>query len=88
MTSERDTILIESVSTHRARLVSALVHGELEQRRPVTDNVRRMVAGLVLTAVACAICAGISFVMSVLADRESAASTTGQAVVLIAEEQR
>lgn len=72
MAGERDTVLLETVKTHRARLVAALLHGELDQRRVVGSNVRRFVVGLVLAAVACAGCAGTSFVISVLEDQAAA----------------
>ena len=72
MSGDRDVVLLETVKTHRARLVSALLFGELDERRVVTDNVRRLVVSLVIAAVACAGCAGTSFVLSVLADQEAA----------------
>ena len=72
MSGDRDVVLLETVKTHRARLVSALLFGELDERRPVVDNVRRLVVSLVVAAVACAGCAGTSFVLSVLADQREA----------------
>ncbi|MBF4580734.1 hypothetical protein [Frigoribacterium sp. VKM Ac-2530] len=72
MSGDRDVVLLETVKTHRSRLVSALLFGELEERRPVVDNVRRLVVSLVVAAVACAGCAGTSFVLSVLADQREA----------------
>jgi len=72
VSGDRDVVLLETVKTHRARLVSALLFGELDERRVVTDNVRRLVVSLVIAAVACAGCAGTSFVLSVLADQEAA----------------
>jgi hypothetical protein len=78
VSGDRDVVLLETVKTHRSRLVSALLFGELDERRLVDDNVRRLVVGLVIAAVACAGCAGTSFVLSVLADqRTNQSQTTG-----------
>ncbi|MBA8793640.1 hypothetical protein FHX74_001245 [Friedmanniella endophytica] len=69
----RDLILLETVKTHRARLASAFVYGELAERRVTNDNVRRLIGGIVLAAVACAICVGFSFVSSLLGQQAQAA---------------
>lgn len=61
MARESDAILLESVRVHRARLRAAFVHGALAARRTTNDNVRRFVASTVIAAVACAGCAGWSF---------------------------
>ena len=61
----RDLILLETVKTHRARLTSAFVFGELQERRLANDNVRRLVGSVVLAAVLCAGCVGFSFVSSI-----------------------
>lgn len=61
MARETDAILLESVRVHRARLRAAFVHGALAARRTTNDNVRRFVASTVIAAVACAGCAGWSF---------------------------
>lgn len=71
----RDAILLETVRTHRTRLASAFVHGELTERRLANDNVRRFVGGIVLTAVLCAGCVGFSFVASVLGKQAADAQT-------------
>lgn len=63
MASNRDTVLLETVRTHRGRLVGAFLFGELADRRVANDNVRRFIVGMVLTAVACAGCVGTSFVL-------------------------
>jgi hypothetical protein len=63
MASNRDTILLETVRTHRLRLVGAFLFGELADRRVANDNIRRFVVGMVLTAVACAGCVGTAFVL-------------------------
>jgi hypothetical protein len=67
MAGNRDTILLETVRTHRARLLSAFLHGELDERRVVNDNVRRFIASIVLAAVASAGCVGAGFVIDFLA---------------------
>jgi len=69
----RDLILLETVKTHRARLTSAFVYGELPERRLANDNVRRLIGGIVLTAVLCAGCVGFSFVMGIRGDQAAAA---------------
>lgn len=68
-----DTILVETVRARRVRLQSALLHGGLPQRRPATDNVRRLVGSCVAAAVGCAGCVGFAVVTSVLADRDQPA---------------
>ena len=68
----RDLILLETVKTHRARLTSAFVFGELQERRVANDNVRRLVGGIVLAAVLCAGCVGFSFVSSIRGDQAAA----------------
>ncbi|MEU4384679.1 hypothetical protein [Promicromonospora sp. NPDC023805] len=62
MARDPDRQLLESVETRRARLISAFLHGELAGRRNVSDNVKRLIGSIVLAAVACAGCAGYSFV--------------------------
>ena len=81
MAGERDVVLLETVKTHRARLVAALLFGELDQRQVVGSNIRRFVIGLVLAAVACAGCAGTSFVISVIADQQASAQAANSAPV-------
>lgn len=76
MPSDRDAILLETVKTHRARLVSALLFGELDERRLVINNLKRLLVGFVIAAVACAGCAGTSFVLSVLADQQAASTSS------------
>lgn len=70
--SDRDLVLLETVKTHRSRLVAAMLFGEVDERRLVNDNRKRLVVSLVVAAVACAGCAGTSFVLSVLADQRAA----------------
>lgn len=80
MAGDRDVVLLETVRTHRGRLVASMLFGELDQRRVVGGNVRRFVTGLVLAAVACAGCAGTSFVISVLDDQREAREAEQQSV--------
>ena len=68
----RDLILLETVKTHRARLTSAFVFGELAERRLANDNLKRLIGGLVLAAVLCAGCVGFSFVSSLLGGQAAA----------------
>jgi hypothetical protein len=63
----RDVILVETVKTHRMRLLSALQFGALDERRVPNDNLRRWLGGAVLALVACAGCLGFALVMSLLA---------------------
>ena len=65
----RDVILIETVRTHRARLLAALVFGELTERRVLNDNLKRWLGGAVLAAVVCAGCVGFALISSLLAAR-------------------
>lgn len=67
MPQNSDSLLLESVATHRARLRSAFLLGWLVDRRQVNDNVRRFVGSVVLAAVACVGCVGYSFVVDALA---------------------
>lgn len=63
---DRDLVLLETVKTHRARLVSAFLSGELAERRVINDNLRRLLGGIVLAAVFCAASVGFSFVSAQL----------------------
>lgn len=74
--SERDQALLESVQTHRERLGSAIAFGSLGARRPVTSLTRRLITGMVIAAIACAACVGVSFVGSILAANAAAAAQT------------
>ena len=65
----RDLILVETVKTHRIRLLAALLYGELTERRVPNDNLRRWIGGAVLALVACVGCIGFALISSVLAAR-------------------
>lgn len=78
MPVDRDSVLLESVVVHRARLRGAFLHGDLVSRRATHDNVRRLVVGGVLAVVLAAGCAATSFVQANIASlRPSTASTPG-----------
>ncbi|WP_273653051.1 hypothetical protein [Cellulomonas fimi] len=64
MARDPDAVLLESVRVHRARLRAAFLHGDLRDRRTTNDNVRRFVGSVVVAALACAGCAGYSFVQA------------------------
>jgi cation transporter-like permease len=87
---DNDSLLLESVSTHRARLASAFVFGGLRDRRVVNDNVRRLMGSIVLAAVVCGVCVAVSFIGSILAqqeaDRRAEQSSSAPAVVPVATE--
>ena len=78
MSTERDQALLESVRTHRDRLGSAIAFGSLGARRPVTSLIRRLIGGMVIAAIACAACVGVSFVGSILAANAAAAEEAQQ----------
>ncbi|MGL4340653.1 MAG: hypothetical protein ACRCSP_09590 [Rhodoglobus sp.] len=71
MSGNRDEILLESVNTHRARLTAAFLFGHMDERRVVNDNIKRLIGSIVLAAVACAVCVGVSFVIDILAKQET-----------------
>jgi hypothetical protein len=69
MPINRDTILLETVKTHRARLLSAFLYGELAERRLGQDNLKRLLGSVVLAAVICTGCVGFSLVTSLIASQ-------------------
>jgi hypothetical protein len=85
MSANRDTILLETVKTHRARLLSAFLYGELAERRLGQDNLKRLLGSIVLAAVICTGCVGFALVTSLIAaqaakqaqQRAGGASTPG-----------
>jgi hypothetical protein len=85
MSANRDTVLLETVKTHRARLLSAFLYGELAERRLGQDNLKRLLGSVLLAAVICTGCVGFSLVTSLLASqaakqtqqRAGSASTPG-----------
>ncbi|MDN5559092.1 MAG: hypothetical protein L0G23_06605 [Ruaniaceae bacterium] len=72
-----DQTLIESTRTHRERLAAAFVYGPQEARRPVRNNLRRIMGSMILGAVICAICLGTGFVLNYMqTQRETKALTS------------
>jgi hypothetical protein len=71
MPVDPDAVLLETVTTHRARMQSAFIHGQLDERRAVNDNLKRMVGSGMLAAVACAGCVGFAVVAGFLAERDA-----------------
>ena len=84
MSTNRDTILLETVRTHRARLLSAFLYGELAERAG-SRHLKRLLGSVVLAAVICTGCVGFSLVTSLIASqaarqaqqRSSGGSTPG-----------
>lgn len=95
MPDQQDTTIIEAARTQRMRLGSALLYGRLDERRTVNDNIKRFIGSVIVAALACAVCVGISFVSDLLATQaaEKAAQEQAQsmqiapAIPYLAEEQ-
>lgn len=82
MPDQRDTVLVDQARIQRMRLGAALLYGRIDERRTVNDHMRRLVGSLILAAVACAVCVGVSFVVQLLSDQQQAArEATPSAVV-------
>ena len=73
MADHRDTVLIEQARLQRMRLGSALLYGRIDERRTVNDHMRRLMGSLIVAAVVCAVCVGVSFVVQLLSDQAQAA---------------
>jgi len=69
MPDQRDTVLIEQAKIQRMRLGSALVYGHIGERRTVNDHAKRLMGSIVVAAIACAACVGVSFVSQLLTER-------------------
>ena len=74
MPDQRDTVLIEQAKIERMRLGSALLYGHIGERRTVNDHMKRLIGSLIIAAVACAVCVGVSFVIQLLSDQADAAA--------------
>lgn len=81
MADQRDTVLIEQAKIQRMRLGAALLYGRLDERRTVNDNMKRLIGSLIVAAVACAACVGVSFVVQLLTDRAATPTTTTSSAV-------
>lgn len=80
MPDQRDTVLVDQARIQRMRLGAALLYGRIDERRTVNDHMRRLVGSLILAAVACAVCVGVSFVVQLLSDQQAAREATPAAV--------
>lgn len=78
MANDRDAVLLETVKTHRARLLAAFLFGDLDERRVVNDNRKRLIGSIVLAAVICAGCVGFAFVSNLLAEQAAAKEEAAQ----------
>ena len=72
MTTDRDTVLVETVRTRRSRLRAAFLRGELARRRIPDENLRRFAVGVVVAAFACVGCLGYAAVAAVVSGRVAA----------------
>lgn len=66
MSRHEDQALLEAVKTHRDRLHGAFLGGSSGVRRGVKTLTGRLIGSLVIAAIICAVCVGVSFVLSVL----------------------
>lgn len=81
MADQRDTVIVEQARLQRMRLASALLSGRLDERRTVNDHSKRLVASVIVAAIACAVCVGISFVSSILAQQSEDAAASMMVLV-------
>ncbi|GAB3439251.1 hypothetical protein GCM10027570_03310 [Streptomonospora sediminis] len=79
MARDYDSQLLESVAVRRKRLREAVLFGPQRIRRRLDENIGKMVAGLVISAVVCAGSVGWSFLQSQLSSQEDAAQAEQQA---------
>lgn len=79
MPADSDALLLESARVRRQRLRGAFLHGTLRERRTTKDNVRRFIGSTVLAALACAGCAGWSFVQANTGDDAADATAVEEA---------
>lgn len=66
MSRHEDQALLEAVKTHRERLHGAFLGGPAGVRRGIKTLTGRLLGSLVIAAITCAVCVGVSFVLSVL----------------------
>ncbi|MFD0775710.1 TNT domain-containing protein [Streptomonospora algeriensis] len=79
MARDYDSQLLESVAVRRKRLREAVLFGPQRTRRRLDENIAKIIAGLVVSAVACAGSVGWSFLQHQLSSREEAAQQERQA---------
>jgi hypothetical protein len=75
--NDYDRRLLEAVAARRRRLRAALLLGRLRTRRVTSDNLNRILVGLVLAALLAAGCVGVSFVQQALQQQRTHSATTG-----------
>jgi len=69
---EYDAQLIESVGVRRARMRDLLLWGKDRRARATGDGLKWLRIGMILAAVACAVCVGWSFVQNMIAEQNAA----------------
>jgi hypothetical protein len=69
---EYDAQLIESVAVRRARMRDLLLWGRDRRARATGDGLKWLRIGIILAAVACAVCVGWSFVQNMIAEQNAA----------------
>lgn len=77
MARDYDTQLLESVSVRRRRLRDAFLYGRLRSRRTLDENPIKILASVCVAAVACAGCAGWSFIQQQRAVQQKQQSQLG-----------
>ena len=76
MSRHDDQALLEAVRTHRERLRGAFLFGSLGSRRSSSTLIGRLIGSIVVGALAAAVCAGVSFAISVLPAQTAHIATT------------
>lgn len=79
MARDYDSQLLESVAVRRKRLREAVLFGPQRTRRRLDENLGKIIAGLVVSAVACAGSVGWSFLQYQLGNQEEASQQEQQA---------
>lgn len=77
MAEQQDRVLMEGARIQRTRLAAALLFGRIDERRTVNDNMRRLMASIIVAAIVCAGCVGVSYISKVLADQAAQSQTVG-----------
>lgn len=66
MSKDEDQALIEATKIHKERLRGAFLNGRKGVNQGIRTLSSRLIGSIILAAVACGICVGTSFVLSVL----------------------
>jgi hypothetical protein len=77
MARDYDTQLLESVTVRRRRLRDAFLYGRLRSRRTLDENLIKILVSICVAAVACAGCAGWSFIKQQRAVQQKQQSQLG-----------